>query len=139
LTPAPTHVLLLRMISNKESLHVLDRESAESVELGVMAIVIMLGAEPLASLMAADRLSLGSARASSYPAPNPNPSLADASAASAGEGALQRDKKAPSLRASKFASRVSHSQTTSAAQPADRSAFSEAESRVRLRSIFVRQ
>lgn len=139
MTPAPTHILLLRMISNNESLHVLDRGPAESVESGAMAIVIMLGAGPLASLMAADRLSLGSACASSYAAPNPNPSPADASAASSGEGALQRDKKAPSLSASKFASRVSHSQTTSAVQPADRSAFSEAESRARLRSIFVRQ
>lgn len=104
-----------------------------------MAVVILLGAGPLAALMAADRQSLASARATSCIAPAPNPSPVGASAAAAGEGAPQRAKNASSLCESADASRVSHSQITSADQPSPRSALSAAASRARLRAIFARQ
>lgn len=104
-----------------------------------MAIVIMLGAGPLAALMAADRTELGSRLTSSYVAALPNPSPVGASAVLAGEGAPQRAKNAASLRESAAASRVSHSQTTSADQPDARNALSAALSRARLRSTLARQ
>lgn len=104
-----------------------------------MAIVILLGAAPLAALMAADRQSLGSVRAASCVAKVPSPSPVSASAAPAGEGAPQFDKNALSARESAASSRVSHSQIVKADQPALRSAFSDAASRWRLRAIFARQ
>lgn len=101
-----------------------------------MAIVLMLGAAPLAALMAAERLELGQAGASSRAVGADEAPAGDAPVPA---GALHRDRNAPSLRESDAASRVSHSQTTSGVQPSRRSVLSEAASRARLRSIFVRQ
>lgn len=59
--------------------------------------------------------------------------------AGAAPAAAYRDKKVESLRDSVSMSRVSHSQTTSADQPAALSADSAAASRARLRATFARQ
>ncbi len=103
-----------------------------------MAILLTLGAGPLAALMAAERIDLGRARASSRVAPASH-TPARAWAAPAGEWIVHFDRNALSLRASADASRVSHSHTTSADQPPARSALSDAASRARWRPFFVRQ
>ena len=99
-----------------------------------MAVVLMLGAGPLAAFMAAGRSNSGLSRASSYARPGPSPSLY----APTGEGQSSA-RNAASLAASTAGARVSHSQTTSADQPADDKVANEAASRATLRAIFARQ
>ena len=76
-----------------------------------MAMLHLIGARPLACLMAIDRLA----------------------------AEAQSDRCAASVRESASGSRVSHSQTTNDDQPASFSAASVATSRARLRPIFSRQ
>lgn len=104
-----------------------------------MAIVLTVGAEALAALMAADRQDLRRGRTSSCDAAVSNPSPVRVSATRAGEGTLYDLRNEESFRESAGASRVSHSQTTSADQSSARNALSEARSRFWLRSIFARQ
>jgi hypothetical protein len=90
-----------------------------------MRIVHMLGADALAALMAADReISDRASGKSSRAALAPNPS-----STAMGEGAFQGLRKSASRASSASASRVSHSQITSADQPAPWSAWIAAPSR----------
>lgn len=79
-----------------------------------MIVVRTLGAMPLTALMAAER----------YRSPG---------------GRRSDDKNAASLAESVAGARISHSQTTSADQPAADKAASDAASRAALRAIFARQ
>ena len=101
-----------------------------------MAIMLLVGADHLAALMAAERIELG--RASSHVAAASDPSGACVAATPAPEGSYFERNEA-SVRESAAASRVSHSHTTSADQPAARNALSEALSRATLRPILARQ
>lgn len=77
-----------------------------------MAMLLLIGAKPLAGLMALEREALGVDQAGG------------------------RDKNLASLRESASPSRVSHSHTTSADHPAAFSATSVSASRARLRPIL---
>lgn len=99
-----------------------------------MAVMRLVGAGPLAALMAAEReFSARPAGSSSrtQDAANPSP-------AAIGEGTY-RERNVETRAASAPASRVSHSQITSDDQPARLSAARTEASRARLRSIFARQ
>lgn len=90
-----------------------------------MAVMLLIGAGPLAALMAAEReFSERTPGTSSRTSAAPNPS------STAMEEGAYRERKAASRRVSAVGSRVSHSQTTSADQPSARNAFSAARSRV---------
>lgn len=100
-----------------------------------MAVVLLIGAGPLAALMAAEReFSDRAPGKSSRKAAAPNPS-----STAMGEGALQEARNAASRASSVSASRVSHSQMTSADQPLAESAETAAMSRSLFRAIFLRQ
>jgi len=100
-----------------------------------MAVVLLIGAGPLAALMAAEREISGRGPGKSSRtdfASNPSPTAM-------GEGSYLGVRNVASRAWSAPGSRVSHSQITSADQPALSSAETAASSRCWFRAIFARQ